>query len=385
MKRSADIVLDANGHEIAPKVLKVMKISQQQPPQRDPSWHRKRHEFITASELASTIKISDHEIMLRDTGIIELETTKKVGQVMPCYTPYHTLLQRKCEPPVSGSREFAIEMEWGVTYEPVATALQEAFTGELIHGFNLIPHPSIKFLAASPDGITSSGSMVEIKCPFSRVPSGKPKLQYWIQMQSQMACCDMESCEFLEVVIREYGNRECYLADRFYGEEDGEFIYSRSASGRPKGIIIERQISGPNDDDETQRKYYYPPVLTFISQEEEDQWLQNWAAEIMQEITKDPARQLNVLTGQHETYALRYWYIEAWHAVTIMRDRVWFEARLPDFQAFWNEVERNRALGVVPIKPKRGTSTINKEPLRSQSKIAVDLNGGCDFVDDGDY
>ena len=45
---------------------------------------------------------------------------------------------------------------------------------------------SIEYLAASPDGITPDGVMLEIKCPLSREIKGIPPIYYWQQMQQQL-------------------------------------------------------------------------------------------------------------------------------------------------------------------------------------------------------
>ena len=71
--------------------------------------------------------------------------------------------------------------------------------------FGCISHTDYEYIAASPDGINIDdtsplyGRMLEIKNTVSRVITGIPKLEYWIQMQIQMEVCDLNECDFLEM------------------------------------------------------------------------------------------------------------------------------------------------------------------------------------------
>jgi len=86
----------------------------------------------------------------------------------------------------------------------------------VIEEFGAVPHLELEHLAASPDGIIVEcndnaelvGRMVEIKCPYSRIPNGIISSQYWIQMQIQMEVCNLELCDFIEAVIKEFPTKE---------------------------------------------------------------------------------------------------------------------------------------------------------------------------------
>jgi hypothetical protein len=41
-------------------------------------------------------------------------------------------------------------------------------TDEVVHEIGLCPHPVEKWLGGSPDGVSESGKLVEIKCPPQR-------------------------------------------------------------------------------------------------------------------------------------------------------------------------------------------------------------------------
>lgn len=380
---------------VDPRVQKIMKISELQPPQRHPDWLRKRYNFLTASQLASTVRLIQHEIDLRDQGIIELELKKKVGQVVPAYDSYNALMLKKAAPYTEVRDPPSDAMMWGVAYEEIITRCHEFFIGCAVYDFNLIPHPTIDFLGASPDGISADGRMLEIKCPMMRIPSGLPKIQYWMQMQLQMECCDLDVCDFLDVMVREYGNRESYVNDSFVDDE--ETIYSRNKAGLPKGFIIEESrldlVSG-----ETKSKFYYPPVLRFTCEEEENEWLREWAAAQQQCLSElEPQEMLDHLVGV--TYHIRYWYIAQWEQVQIKRDKEWFATRLPDFQNFWNLVLGYRASGELPAKRPESSQSVlklvenaksepvfemSRAPTRSESRAAKldKTNSVCMFMED---
>ena len=56
----------------------------------------------------------------------------------------------------------------GELYEDEARILYEERHGEVVHELGLCPHPVHKWLGGSPDGVSESGKLVEIKCPPQR-------------------------------------------------------------------------------------------------------------------------------------------------------------------------------------------------------------------------
>ena len=77
------------------------------------------------------------------------------------YKSYHDLYFEKC-----GLRENIVEgpaLDHGHFYEDEALLKYMDATGEQALTFGLIPHPTISWLAASPDAVTLSNRMVEIK------------------------------------------------------------------------------------------------------------------------------------------------------------------------------------------------------------------------------
>jgi hypothetical protein len=84
-------------------------------------------------------------------------------------------------------------MRQGIEQEPFARAAFEAATGLLVADIGFVPHPSIEFCGASPDGLVSDGSLIEIKCPqtwnqLEYVIAGKIPDNYIPQIILQSAC-----------------------------------------------------------------------------------------------------------------------------------------------------------------------------------------------------
>ena len=103
--------------------------------------------------------------------------------------------------------------------------------------FGFIQHSRLKWLGASPDGITNDGIMLEIKCPISRIITGIPPDNYWIQVQGQLEVCDLEECDFLECKIIEYDGNDNEDTEFIYLTDNYEGDYTLNSNGMEKGVI----------------------------------------------------------------------------------------------------------------------------------------------------
>lgn len=66
------------------------------------------------------------------------------------------------------------------------------------HEIGLHPHPVYNWLGGSPDGITESGKLLEIKCPMMREIKDEVPVHYMPQLQLLMEILDLESCDFIQ-------------------------------------------------------------------------------------------------------------------------------------------------------------------------------------------
>jgi len=91
---------------------------------------------------------------------------------------------------------------WGTENEPNALLDYQTLTGNIVHATGLHVHPTIPWVAGSPDGFVGDVGMVEAKCPFyykkggGRLHKEIPK-HYYLQMNALLECCGREWCDFI--------------------------------------------------------------------------------------------------------------------------------------------------------------------------------------------
>ena len=286
--------------------LKIQEIKDRpQPEQRTEEWYLFRYNLITAS---NAYKIFGTEAK-RNEIICEKCQDFNIGG----YT----------------STNIDSAMHWGVRYEPISVLYYEYINNTKIGDFGCIKHNKYGFLGASPDGINIDkksqlyGRMLEIKNPKSRVITGIPKDEYWIQMQLQMDVCDLNYCDFLETKFIEYDGM-----DEF--KEDGDF--NLSLDGKHKGIImhfIYNEIS----------YYEYPPFN--CTEIEFNKWEEN----IME---------INEKKGYNWIQNI-YWKLEEISCVLVLRNKLWLEKAIPMISDIWDIIEKER----------KDKSWINRKPKKS--------------------
>lgn len=153
--------------------------------QRSKEWHDLRKNRLTASDTATAM------------GRGKFETRKN-------------LLRKKAFPDSCPFISSPI-MKWGTMFEPMADRSYRQRNGDIVsHEFGLIPHPTIDYYGASPDGITELGIMLEFKCPPKRKMDGIIPEQYEIQMQGQLAVCGLHECDYVECGLDDFPSMEEY-------------------------------------------------------------------------------------------------------------------------------------------------------------------------------
>lgn len=107
------------------------------------------------------------------------------------------ILYKKCGFEKRFSCESRARMAHGVHYEDEARDVYSAQMGEVVHEVGIIRHPVYPFIGGSPDGITESGKLIEIKCPSGSLRKDIPT--YYIpQVQLCMEVLDLEECDYME-------------------------------------------------------------------------------------------------------------------------------------------------------------------------------------------
>jgi putative phage-type endonuclease len=315
-----------------------------QPVQKSPEWFALRNDMVTASSCGSVL------------GECKYQTIKE------------TLLEK-----VFG-KEFKENkfVYHGKKYEKIATMIYEVIYNSKVGEFGLIPHHTINFLGASPDGVSMSltldgkpnsllGRMLEIKCPPARAIKNTGTINgdicpsyYWIQVQIQLECCNLSECDFWQCHLIEYKGEKEFIQDdisdlvhthsEIYDQcEETEITIEPSEISIDKrirkGIIIEllpidRSKIPKEDLVEWYGKYIYPPTLLFSPEEYKE-----WAKKTVKNI-KTLYPEFN---EKYKFSRLVYWKLVKSHNELIMRQTKWFEKHYDTFKRFWNRVKYYRA------------------------------------------
>ena len=138
--------------------------------QRSEEWLRLRGKMLTASDAATAIGVNPYE--------------KPVD-----------LILKKC-----GYKKFNGNMATihGNKWEDVARDIYCEKYNEVAHEIGLYPHPTIDWLGGSPDGVTESGKLIEIKCPLSRKITPEVPVYYMPQLQLLMEILNLEEAVFIQ-------------------------------------------------------------------------------------------------------------------------------------------------------------------------------------------
>lgn len=274
------------------KLNRIDTINKTLPPQRTPKWYDMRHNMISASVL--------WKLLFSDASKRQL-IEEKAKPNSQCTT-------NKCN-------GFDTPLEWGQRFEPVAQMYYQKKYNTTIKEYGCIPHPDYSFIGASPDGINVDpesplyGRMLEIKCIVNREITGIPKKEYWVQMQLQMECCDLDECDFLECRFKTYENSDEYNND--------------ANSDKTRGIICCFY-----DNERQKFQYEYMP-LQLSSSLDEETWIEQTMDNVQQNPNKTWVKQI-------------YWYLEEVSCVYVRRNKDWFDSIFPNIALCWQEVETKR-------------------------------------------
>lgn len=319
------------------------------PEQRSKEWFEMRYGKITASDGGCVIGVNKHE------------------------PPYRFIIKKVTSPPFPPNR-FCYH---GKKLEEPATMVYEYRMNAKVEEFGLMGHTKHKFLGASPDGIVCRtkmdgehatkyvGRMLEIKCPVSRkinktgeVKGEQCPIYYWVQVQLQLECCDLEECDFWQTDLGEYETR-----DQFVNDTDENEPFRSKETGFEKGCLI--QLIPKNQVLEVMNGNYEEVIwdhATFIYPENIEMTVQDcddWVNEQLANLNSD----------KYKDYVFDrviYWKIKDTHNVTIMRDREWFEDHLPIYKKMWKYVEFFRE---NEDKMKLLLEYIDKQSIKKNSKI----------------
>lgn len=296
-------ILSSPDVETFKKKIQVLQ-SINQPEQRTQAWYEFRHSLISASSLSKCFG-SDAQV--------------------------NSLIYEKCKPfdiRPDGPVNTESPMHWGQKYEPLSVKLYELLYGTTVGEFGCIRHRDYEFIGASPDGINIDpcseryGRMLEIKNIVSRELNGIPKPEYWVQMQIQMETCDLDECDFLETVFKEYPDEAAFYQDPEPHDFKGIILHfvQRVSMGDINALITINHNP----------RYEYMPLGYDLQKDSIDKWIQE---------TREPIRR------EWSLYEAKYWYLEDYSCVMVPRHKDWFKAALPKIRETWNTILKERDSG----------------------------------------
>jgi len=265
--------------------------------QRTDAWFARRNQMLTASEIYKALPDATpaqrHELILSK------------------------LVPREYTAPGTGPRSLI----WGTQFESIAKQVYMEFQYNIdIVDLPCIPHPTVNFLGASPDGIVITrdtsdkryGKLLEFKCPISRKFTEHSPIPpaYYHQMQLQMECTGIDECEYIEMQFREMTYTEW---------TDCQCPY--------------KSFFAVSDDDHYIAKHF-----------KDDRTIPQWREQ--------------VLGQQAGEWRLYYWGLMNWRATTLKKQPDWLERHLPSLQKVWDEIQEYRRTGTLPQSPKEKTTLV---------------------------
>ena len=154
------------------QVQKLLSIPQYE--QRTQEWFAQRENAITASDIPTGLGNNKYK------------------------TPW-SLLQEKCgkSKPFVGNEA----TRWGNHYEDIAIEKYSEIRNKKVLSFGLLIHPEYQWLGGSPDGITTDGILLEVKCPIRRkIIYGEVPKQYLDQVLLNLEICNLDVAHYIEFI-----------------------------------------------------------------------------------------------------------------------------------------------------------------------------------------
>lgn len=300
-----------------------------QPAQRSEEWYAFRKTRLTASDFGTAVGVnpySDRKALIR----------KKCGEEKPF-------------------RAGAAIMH-GVKYEDVAIAIYEGRRDVIVREYGCIPHPTLDYLGASPDGICCFesnnkdlvGRMLEIKCPLSRVLNGTIPEYYHLQVQGQLEVCELEWCDFLQCIIKEIDE------ETFYEDVGEDGNHNFCANKMEKGVLITYY-------DNLKRKEGYKYATKDDCLKEKT--LKSWICRVQSEI----------LDKNDDFLSVNFWRLQEYSCILVKRDRQLWERMEKQLRKFWDEVLHYREIGYESLIPEKKKSNIKKKSMEEKELDSIEF------------
>jgi hypothetical protein len=304
-------------------------------PQHSSAWLTEKYDLLTASEFSSIIGDSaERNNILRAKTVKRLRSENDENeqkQINVCLTSSSGKIQ---------------PMMWGHRFEPVVRKLYETISGNTVYtGLGRLRHPTLTKLAASPDGVISNGSLLEIKAPITReLEKDNVPYEYYCQMQIQMAVCDVGIAEYCECRFK--------TGDTFSDTVAGvpPFVGALAVFGVPNNMNTWQYIYSPLYPDTKEGRLnalsWKPDVDdTDKSSSSADSECQSCSLNINSENGNAEFTTCNKCMNPGSVILeTKVWQIEDWQVIKVLRNpRWWSLVGAPEYHRFFKDVAAAKA------------------------------------------
>ena len=138
--------------------------------QRSDEWYKLRGNMLTASDAGTALGVNPYESV-------------------------NDLVLKKCG---LGTFKGNQATAHGNTYEDEARDMYSTRFNEEVWEIGLHVHRAYPWLGGSPDGITTSGKLVEIKCPLTRKITNEVPIYYMAQVQLLLEVLNLDEAVFIQ-------------------------------------------------------------------------------------------------------------------------------------------------------------------------------------------
>lgn len=348
--------------------------------QKSIEWLKQRSQYIGGSEAGAVLGVNHYE-------------------------PQYKVIWKKLETIPFG--DFSAVYH-GNKYEDVAVMIYEWIYNVKVDEYGFLPHRTIKFLGASPDGITSSlkldgihksnknGTMIEIKCPTSRKINMNINAKdfdiipeyYYAQIQQQMETCDLNFTDFWQIKVEEYMNKEEFIKDT------SDSCPFKSKKGEFKGAVIQilpiKEFSGIDlsmPDRKLKQKIYahakfiHQPRLN-MSFEEIRQWIIDTRNGKYDDIQNEEVIKHYKIRSDYAFHSVKWWKVVNGRCKRFSRNKKWIEDNMPIYNKIWNyitffrknEEAKNMFIQICHIiNDENKTWRKSNEQLTKENNIMLDI------------
>lgn len=342
-----------------PRVLEIWNRPQYE--QRTPEWYLARMTCISASSMAAALMQTPEAC---DYYVQSCNPEFKPNPKKNCsYKDTQTkLIMDKCG---LGEKFTGNEYTlWGQKYEQIVSNVYSQLNEVDMLEFGLLIHPEIPFVGASPDGISTKGVMLEIKCPPIRKVKPYPPIYYFIQILMQLECTSLTDCDYMDCSFIEYKDVQTWTKHAIEWE-NGE---GKDAKHHLYGIILSYEDGFDEDMNEPILRHIYAPPIV-VSKDDFEIWAKD---------TED-----EYLYGRGTPLIRTHYKLNEYYIHRVRANKKWFTDNLPTMRGIWEKILHGRTAdgqaALQKIKDDKESllkARREKKRLAESMYIYLDLDGG---------